>query len=449
MRNLLRFWFTFDQPVSRRAYFAHGFGLALLKYAFDAALIWTFLGVPWTPIDYLAAGVSLGWSKLGVAPASLATLLAVWTAPFFWIGLTMSARRARDAGVTPWLSQMFFVPLLNYLFIAAMCVAPSAASASDVATPESLTSRGSRTRTALTAIGFGAAAGWLLVFLAVRLLRTYGASLFFGTPLIIGAVTAYVFNRSYAASRSETTRVVLLSLVVTGLAMIMFAAEGLLCLLMAFPLAAVIALLGSAVGRWIAVNETGSPHGVLLAILLVPATAPLVDARRIPVLHEVRSAIEIDAPASTVWRNVIAFPPLDEPTEFVFRSGIAFPVAAHIDGEGVGAVRYCEFSTGPFVEPITRWEPNSRLSFDVTRQPAPMRELSPYRIAPPHLDGYFDARRGEFRLVALPGGRTRLEGSTWYELRIDPQVYWTPMADALVSRIHQRVLRHIKAISER
>lgn len=32
-----------------------------------------------------------------------------------------------------------------------------------------------------------------------------------------------------------------------------------------------------------------------------------------------------------------------------------------------GAIRYCEFSTGVFVEPITvRWEESSRLSFDVS-----------------------------------------------------------------------------------
>jgi len=83
-----------------------------------------------------------------------------------------------------------------------------------------------------------------------------------------------------------------------------------------------------------------------------------------------------------------------------------------IDGEGVGALRRCEFSTGAFVEPIIVWDAPRRLSFDVTAQPDPMRELSPYRSArPPHLAGAFRARRGEFRLIALPDGRTRLEGT--------------------------------------
>jgi hypothetical protein len=112
-------------------------------------------------------------------------------------------------------------------------------------------------------------------------------------------------------------------------------------------------------------------------------------------------------------------------------------------------VRKCEFSTGPFVEPITAWEPPRRLAFDVASQPLPMHEWSPYRdLHPPHLDDTMRSRRGEFRLVALPGGRTRLEGSTWYELQLDPQTYWSIWSDLLVHQIHGRVLRHIKSEAE-
>jgi hypothetical protein len=114
-------------------------------------------------------------------------------------------------------------------------------------------------------------------------------------------------------------------------------------------------------------------------------------------------------------------------------------------GHGVGAVRFCEFSTGAFVEPITRWEEPSRLSFDASEQPRPLTEWSPYHgFEPPHLDDYFRSVRGEFRLVDLHDGRTRLEGSTWYELRLYPAFYWRLWADAIVHAIHARVLGHIR-----
>ena len=161
-------------------------------------------------------------------------------------------------------------------------------------------------------------------------------------------------------------------------------------------------------------------------------------------LHEVRSAVIIDATPAQIWPHVVAFRALPEPTALAFRLGIAYPRYARIEGSGVGAVRYCVFSTGPFVEPITAWEPGRRLAFDVVRSPDPMRELTPYaRIGPPHLDGYLRSERGEFRLVALPDGRTRLEGSTWYRLSLAPEPYWQVIADHLIHTIHLTVLNHI------
>ena len=58
------------------------------------------------------------------------------------------------------------------------------------------------------------------------------------------------------------------------------------------------------------------------------------------------------------------------------------------------------------------------------------------------------ARRGEFRLDPLPGGRTRLEGTTWYRHRIWPAEYWQVWSDAIIHRVHRRVLAHIKKSAE-
>jgi hypothetical protein len=78
-----------------------------------------------------------------------------------------------------------------------------------------------------------------------------------------------------------------------------------------------------------------------------------------------------------------------------------------------------------------------------------MKEWSPFRhVHPPHLDDSLRSKRGEFRLVPLPGGRTRLEGSTWYELSMSPELYWKAWTDALLHAIHTRVLRHVKRLSE-
>jgi hypothetical protein len=150
-----------------------------------------------------------------------------------------------------------------------------------------------------------------------------------------------------------------------------------------------------------------------------------------------------------VWNRVVQFKEIQARPAWYFRGGIAYPIRATIDGNGVGAIRRCEFSTGAFVEPITVWDEPRRLAFDVTQQPPPLKELSIYsEVYAPHVNGYFRSDRGEFRLIALPGGRTRLEGHTWYSVAIQPQGYWRGISELLLHRIHRRVLDQVKLESE-
>src|SRR5207245_10767325 len=89
------------------------------------------------------------------------------------------------------------------------------------------------------------------------------------------------------------------------------------------------------------------------------------------------------------------------------------------------------------------------LSFHNMAQPPRVRKWIPSRgVNPPHLAGYFRATQGEFRLSPLSGNRTRLEGRTRYVVDMFPQSYWTLPAYRLVTAIHRRVLRHIKAVAE-
>lgn len=129
--------------------------------------------------------------------------------------------------------------------------------------------------------------------------------------------------------------------------------------------------------------------------------------------------------------------------------GIAYPIEARIEGHGVGATRYCTFSTGSFVEPITEWDAPNRLSFNVAENPPPMKELSIYEgIDAPHLHGHMVSHKGQFRL-SQRGNQVLLEGTTWYSNRILPEFYWSMISDELIHLIHLRVLNHIKSHTEK
>lgn len=301
---------------------------------------------------------------------------------------------------------------------------------------------------ATTATLAGTAVGVSMVGVGVYLLEYYGAVLFLASPLAMGSTASVIFNRPSSGTPGQTAAVSLAPLGVVSVVLVSFALEGLLCLVMVLPLAMPLALLGGLVGGRLADRNRAS---LLLGLVMLPAAAGVEAARPVDIsLREVLSVVEIDAPPAQVWRHVVEFAPLDEPTEWWFRAGLAYPRFASIEGEGVGAVRYCVFSTGPFVEPITAWEPDRRLAFDVADAPPPLIELSPYtEVHAPHLDGFFRSRRGEFRLIPVAGGRTRLEGRTWYELDMAPAWYWDRVVELIVHSIHGRVLDHIRQEAER
>src|SRR5262249_53615462 len=150
--------------------------------------------------------------------------------------------------------------------------------------------------------------------------------------------------------------------------------EGIVCLAMAYPLAAVLAALGAILGRGVARTNRLRPSQAALLLLALPLSMGMEAAGPGAPEREVVSAIEIPAAPAPVWPHVIGFTELPPPHQLVFALGIAYPIRARIDGAGVGAIRRCEFSTGPFVEPITAWEPPHRLAFDVDSQPEPMHE---------------------------------------------------------------------------
>ena len=442
------------QAVGRSEYAAAGFGLMLVKYVVESLIIWIFAGEVFTPWHFLNPVLSIRAEMLDGAPPVIGWTLFVWSLPFLWIAISMSVRRAADAGLSPWSGLLVLVPIVNLGVMIAFCFVPSSKTATwgqqdaadDQAEAEPETSRAIR---AVVAIGLSLMFGATMMVLCVLLLESYGASLFLGAPLLMGAIAAHQFNRGRPQGYGASVGLGFSAVFFGCVALLLFALEGVICIAMAAPLMLPLGALGGLIGKAIADATRRSPHELMAVVLMLPVLALIETRFTESTEYEVMTSVEIDAPPEVVWNHVVDFPDLPPPKEWYFRTGIACPQRARIVGEGVGAVRHCEFTTGTFVEPITVWEPGQRLAFNVTEQPAPMFELSPYRhVHPPHLDGYLRSNRGEFRLIAMADGRTRLEGSTWYEFDMFPQSYWTLWSNLLIHRIHERVLVHIQDLSE-
>ena len=450
MLRLLRLWFSLDGVVNRRDYLVSGVGLMAFKFLVESIVLWSFGGFL-HPLQFFDPVVLHRAQWFVHAPAWVPWAIVIWTLPFIWLGLSLSVRRALDIGGGGWLGLLFLVPYVNYLMMMMLAALPSA---SQVVTTRDNATVTRQRRLAAGLVAFLAAQGVaaLMVGITIYVLHHYGSSLFVATPVLMGVVHAMVLSRLQTGSVSNIIALGQLTLLGSMCFLLLFALEGILCLAMAWPFAAVLMVFGSAVGYLLDKGFRSSPAVQRWVPLMLTAMLPLVawqDSReRLSALREVATAVEIDAPPAAVWRHVVSFPDLPPPSG-IFATGIACPLRARIDGSGVGAIRYCEFTTGAFVEPITVWDEPHRLAFDVTDQPPPMRELTPFDIHPPHLNGYLRSRRGEFRLVAIDDGRrTRLEGSTWYELDVHPGMYWRLWSDGLIAAIHRRVLDHIRTLAE-
>lgn len=454
VHHVVRLLFGFRERVSRRAYLTAGVVLMAVKYGTDATVAALVTGRFFTPWDYINPLVFLRKRALTGGPEAptpelLLIGLALFSLPFMWIAVTMTMRRAADAGRSPWFGLLILVPGANYLTMLAFASVPSV-TRSSWPLPVPPVSPDARLRSALLGVLCGASIAAGMTALSVYVLGSYGASLFFGTPLVIGAASSYIFNHGHPRTLQASIIVALVAIAISGAGLLLFALEGVLCLAMAAPVACGLAVLGAIIGRAIAVGSNAPGAQAAVAVLALPLLAGAETTLDEPLAREVMTVREIDAPPEVVWQNVVTFSELPPPHEWFFEAGIAYPLRARIEGSGVGAVRFCEFSTGPFVEPITVWDEPRRLSFSVTAQPKPMHEWSPYdAVNAPHLQGAMKSERGEFRLTALDGGRrTRLEGSTWYTLHMAPALYWRVWAEWLLHAIHTRVLAHIEELSE-
>jgi hypothetical protein len=293
-----------------------------------------------------------------------------------------------------------------------------------------------------------------MVLLGTQVLANYGWGLFVALPYVMGLAAALIYSTRLPRSLSSCIIVACLSTAILGLSLLALAFEGVVCLIMAAPIAVPLAAFGGACGyriqreRWL---HQGTPAFLSLLLITVPGiqwTEHKIAPQ--PKTFIVRSAIDVNAPPEKVWKQVVAFTEIPPPKELLFRAGIAYPIRAEIRGTGSGAERHCVFSTGAFVEPIEIWDEPHRLKFSVTSNPAPMQEWTFYsHIEPPHLRSFLVSNGGEFLLTPLLNGGTRLEGTTWYQHGLWPASYWRLWSDAIIHRIHLRVLEHIRAQAEK
>lgn len=446
--------------LGRGPYVIWGLLLAALKWNLDRFLFDSLPdGRPLQLVDLLQHGFPAGEWFTAASIEEGGWRLLLPAIPFLYVGVMFTVQRLRSARLPLWLAVFFVVPVLKWLLFPAAALAPRRELLEPPAHEvihaptwlERLCPR-SRLGSAMAGVGLSCALLWSATLLGTQGFRQYGWGLFLGLPFIAGFLAAFLYGTHQQRPLRESLLVAVLAVLVGSLGFVALAIEGVICIVMAAPLAVPLALVGAMLGHVVQPSRRRQSSSQVLCIGLLAVPLMLGGERlqdsSVPLL-EVRSSLDVAAAPERVWANVVSFGELPTPTEWLFRLGIAHPLRADMFGKGPGAVRHCVFSTGPFVEPIEVWDEPRLLRFGVTKNPPPMEEWTPYQnVHPPHLDGFLASERGQFQLLALPDGGTRLEGTTWYRHNMWPVSYWQTWSDHIIHRIHLRVLTHIKARAE-
>src|SRR5712691_3030814 len=167
-------------------------------------------------------------------------------------------------------------PIVQIPAILALCVMPSRIARDRAPMGDQVGVEGP----AWPAAAQGVVAGMALTLFAAGalLFGTYGFGMFVASPFVIGAATAYFANRKVDVGASRTLSLIAGATALGGIALVAAALEGLVCIILASPLALLVAFIGGAFGRAVALSMRRSAAQTLPGFALLPLVFALESA---------------------------------------------------------------------------------------------------------------------------------------------------------------------------
>lgn len=435
--------FSFEGPIGRAPFAWAAFALLAVQFVLAHMMVGSYW-FHWTVAAPALDPLRLGWGMLFAQSGPGQELSFLVLLGFFllteWLLVALAFRRAATTGASSFSAAMVVVPYLQIVVAFRLAFLPALEDTGGK--PDDPWRASAFGMLAATAIGVIGAAFFTLV------IGDYGLGLFVATPLLMGIIAAYISTRQGGSHRTAVSAT-LGALLLSSLALLGFAIEGALCLVMASPLIILLGGIGTWLGRaWAkALTRRQARLMSFAALPLLLVTDALVPPHAV---FESVESTEISATPAEVWDSVVHMGPIPDAPAAPFGWGLAYPMRGTIRGQGVGAIREGVFSTGTAYERVTAWEPGRKLDFIVLSDPPTMKELSPYdRVHAPHTEGYFKTRDARFTITPLANGKTRLTLATQHELDIGPSVYWQPWAEWAVHTNKRRVLQHFRNQAER
>src|ERR1700736_5652025 len=298
----------FDGTVSRKTYALVGFIGFGIKHNIDRFIARAYFPQSPSFFNYWAPlGKAARLAQLSYEERRFLFTLVVVSLPFIWLGVNLTVRRLRDAAQPLWLVCLFFVPFVNVLCFLTLCfLPPKQTDAANEAAPwprvrplDTVIPRG-KLASVMVSIGLTTVIGLVCLSLSTLVIGSYGWSLFIALPFCMGLFVVLLHSYHQPRTFESCLEVSIMPILILAVILLAVAIEGVICLMMAAPIALLLALLGGSIGFAIQLHywDTHYKPAMLALILFVLPSAFVSEhaAALKPPDFVVHSAVEISAP---------------------------------------------------------------------------------------------------------------------------------------------------------
>lgn len=284
------------------------------------------------------------------------------------------------------------------------------------------------------------------------LMGTLSISFLFLVPFAIGALTVRLSASHRRTSWPYAIFAPWAVCALLGVAVILFAMEAAICVVMGLPIFFVFSSIGGSVMCWYYLNRADKNDTNLMGIiLLMPLLLSPIEAQWQPptVVREINASVVVDAPVEVIWNAFVTVPkiqPHEERFAWFRAAGLPHPVEATLVNPGAEGVRYASYDNGMrVIEPVQVWDLYRRYRFGVELD-AESGQHTPLwsDVAGEHLH----VQWVEYRIEELSADQVRLHLTSRYALETPINPYAAAWVDFLLNDFQHYILDIVTARAE-
>lgn len=282
-------------------------------------------------------------------------------------------------------------------------------------------------------------------------LKVMGFSFAILAPLVIGAITVYIAEKTRRRTFGYYFIAPWVSILLCVFGTAIFLLEGSICIAMALPLFLLLSSIGG-ITMGLVCRYQNKPKTTLQCVALLPFVIAFAEPLQ-PLnndFQEIKRSVHISAPVNKVW-HLVNFPTNIKPEElkgaWSFAIGVPYPIEARTLTTGVGGKRHLIWQRGvTFNEEIIAWQENRYIAWTYLfdENSFPPGSMDDHVV----IGGkYFNLENTSYTLIPEKGG-TRLEISVRIRVSTSFNWYSKPLATALTRDTAETILKFYKNRAE-